>query len=85
MNDDTFHNDESMGLFERYLSIWVALAMVSGITVGALAPQLVSAVASAEVASINLVVAVLVWTMVYPMMVGVDFGAVKGIAQQPKG
>ncbi|PIB23296.1 arsenical-resistance protein [Amylibacter kogurei] len=74
-----------MGLFERYLTLWVALAMVTGIAIGVASPALVNAIASAEVASINLVVAVLIWAMVYPMMVSVDFGAVSGIARQPKG
>lgn len=77
--------DNAMGPFERYLTLWVALAMMAGIAIGALAPGLVGAVAAAEVASINLVVAVLIWAMVYPMMVGVDFGAVSGVARQPKG
>ncbi|SDH74164.1 ACR3 family arsenite efflux transporter [Alloyangia pacifica] len=74
-----------MGRFERLLTLWVALAMVGGIILGLLAPGLMQAIAAAEVASINLVVAVLIWAMVYPMMVGVDFGAVAGVARQPKG
>ncbi|MFC3613301.1 ACR3 family arsenite efflux transporter [Lutimaribacter marinistellae] len=74
-----------MGVFERYLTLWVALAMVSGIAIGYIAPGLVQAVAAAEVASINLVVAVLIWAMVYPMMVGVDLGAISGVARQPRG
>ncbi|SFQ08493.1 ACR3 family arsenite efflux transporter [Tranquillimonas alkanivorans] len=74
-----------MSAFERYLSLWIALAMLAGIGVGTVAPGLVTAVAEAEIASINLVVAVLIWAMVYPMMVGVDFGAVAGVAKQPRG
>ncbi len=74
-----------MGVFERLLTVWVALAMVAGIAIGVMAPGLVQMVAGAEVASINLVVAVLIWAMVYPMMVNVDFGAVAGVARQPKG
>ena len=74
-----------MGVFERFLTVWVALAMVAGIAIGVFAPGLVQMIASAEVASINLVVAVLIWAMVYPMMVNVDFGAVAGVARQPKG
>ncbi len=74
-----------MSIFERYLTIWVALAMVAGVVIGLAAPGLVGLVASAEVASVNLVVAILIWAMVYPMMVGVDFGAVAGVARQPKG
>lgn len=74
-----------MSIFERYLTVWVALAMIGGILVGLAAPGLVGLVASAEIASVNLVVALLIWAMVYPMMVGVDFGAVAGVARQPRG
>ncbi|WP_237401086.1 ACR3 family arsenite efflux transporter [Rhodovulum sulfidophilum] len=81
---DTF-TPAPMGRFERLLSLWVALAMAVGIAVGNLAPGAFAAIAETEVASINLVVAVLIWAMVYPMMVSVDFGAVAGLARQPKG
>lgn len=74
-----------MSVFERYLTLWVALAMVGGIAIGSVAPGLVAAVAAAEVARVNLVVAVLIWAMVYPMMVGVDPGALRGVLKQPKG
>lgn len=74
-----------MGTFERYLTLWVALAMSGGILIGALAPGLITAIAAAEVASINLVVAVLIWAMVYPMMIAVDPGAIKGVVRQPRG
>lgn len=76
---------EAMGFFERWLTLWVALAMITGLILGTVAPTLVDSIAAAEVASINLVVAVLIWAMVFPMMVGVDFGAVRDIAQQPRG
>ncbi|MDO6585038.1 ACR3 family arsenite efflux transporter [Salipiger sp. 1_MG-2023] len=85
MTDTPNSGSDAMGAFERYLTLWVALAMIAGIGIGTVAPGLVSAIASAEIASINLVVAVLIWAMVYPMMVSVDFGAVKGVARQPKG
>lgn len=74
-----------MGLFERYLSVWIALAMVAGIVIGNIAPAMVEAVAAAEFASVNLVVAVLIWAMVYPMMVGVDPGSLRDVARQPRG
>lgn len=74
-----------MSIFERYLTVWVALAMVAGITIGSIAPTLVSAIAAAEVASVNLVVAVLIWAMVYPMMVGVDPSSLRDVVKQPKG
>ena len=74
-----------MSVFERFLTLWVALAMIGGIAIGAFAPALVQAIAAAEVANINLGVAPLIWAMVYPMMVNVDFSAVAGVARQPKG
>lgn len=74
-----------LGRFERWLTIWIASAIVLGIIIGSVAPGLVGAIAAAEVASINLVVAVLIWAMVYPMMIGVDFGAVANVARQPRG
>ncbi|WP_417207847.1 ACR3 family arsenite efflux transporter [Antarctobacter sp.] len=82
---DTTPADSVLGTFERYLTLWVALAMIAGLAIGAFAPELVQAIAAVEVANINLVVAVLIWAMVYPMMVGVDFGAVAGVARQPRG
>ena len=64
-----------LGTFERYLSLWVALAILAGLALGLFAPGVVGALAGFEYASVNLVVAVLIWAMIYPMMVGVDFGA----------
>jgi ACR3 family arsenite transporter len=74
-----------MSVFERYLTLWVALAMLAGIFIGAMTPALVEMVAMAEVASVNLVVAVLIWAMVYPMMVGVDPRSLRDVVKQPKG
>jgi arsenite transporter len=74
-----------MSVFERYLTVWVGLAMLAGIAIGVTVPALVEAIAAAEVASVNLVVAVLIWAMVYPMMVGVDPRSLKDVARQPKG
>ena len=74
-----------MGTFERYLSLWIAAAMAGGILVGTTLPGLIEAIAAAELAKVNLVVAVLIWAMVFPMMVGVDPGSLKGAARQPAG
>lgn len=82
---DTPHDAAPLGIFARYLTLWIALAIVAGIALGVLAPGLIAAIAGAEIASINLVVAVLIWAMVFPMMVNVDFGAVAGVARQPRG
>lgn len=74
-----------MGIFEKFLSLWIALAMVAGILLGNVAPGLITAIGAAEVASVNLVVAVLIWAMVYPMMVGVDPKSLRDVARQPRG
>ncbi|MCP1336681.1 ACR3 family arsenite efflux transporter [Futiania mangrovi] len=74
-----------MSLFERYLSLWVALAMAGGVALGHLAPGLVAGLAALEYASVNLPVAVLIWAMVYPMMVAVDFDSLRHIGDRPKG
>ena len=74
-----------MGLFERYLSLWIALAIVVGVVLGGLLPDLAAWIASLEVARINLPIAVLIWGMIVPMMLAVDFSAIGGIRQQPRG
>jgi arsenite transporter len=74
-----------MGLFERYLSWWVAASIAVGVGLGALAPEAFGLVAALEYGSVNFVVAVLIWAMVYPMMVAVDFGSVARVRQQPGG
>ncbi|NND19471.1 MAG: ACR3 family arsenite efflux transporter [Silicimonas sp.] len=74
-----------MSVFEKYLTLWVALAMIAGIVIGNLLPGLVALAAAAEIASVNVVVAVLIWAMVYPMMIGVDPRALGGVLRQPKG
>ncbi|NNE86870.1 MAG: ACR3 family arsenite efflux transporter [Silicimonas sp.] len=74
-----------MSIFEKYLTLWIALAMAGGISLGNVMPGVFSAIAAAEVASVNLVVAVLIWAMVYPMMVGVDPGSLRDVAKQPRG
>ena len=74
-----------MGLFERYLSLWVALCIVSGITLGTIFPGVFRIFASLEYASVNLPVAVLIWLMIYPMMVQVDFASIRDVGRRPKG
>ncbi|MBT80810.1 MAG: arsenical-resistance protein [Alteromonadaceae bacterium] len=74
-----------MGLFERFLSVWVALAIVTGLLAGILFPDLFATVAGLEYAHVNLVIAVLIWLMIYPMMVQVDFTSVKDVGKKPKG
>lgn len=74
-----------LGTFERFLSLWVLLAILAGLALGLAAPDAVRLLARFEYASVNFVVAVLIWAMIYPMMVGVDFASVKDIRRKPKG
>ncbi|MEH6807375.1 MAG: ACR3 family arsenite efflux transporter [Hyphomonas oceanitis] len=74
-----------MGTFERYLSAWVAIAIAVGVGFGLIVPQVFSALANLSYANVNFPVAVLIWAMVWPMMIGVDFGSLKRVGEKPKG
>jgi ACR3 family arsenite transporter len=74
-----------MGLFERFLTLWVALCIAGGVALGVVLPGLFGAVAAIEVAHVNLVVAVLIWVMIYPMMVQIDWSAVRDVGRRPRG
>ena len=74
-----------MGRFERYLSLWVGLAIVAGVLLGTLFPAVFQALAALEIAQVNLVVAALIWAMIYPMMVQVDLRAAAQVRRQPQG
>ncbi len=74
-----------MGLFERYLSLWVALAIAAGVGLGHWVPGVFQLIARLEWARVNLVVAVFIWLMVYPMMLKVDPGCIKQVRRKPKG
>jgi len=74
-----------MSLFERWLSLWVGLCIVAGIGLGHLFPGLFAAIAGAELARVNLVVAGLVWLMIVPMLLKIDFAALGSVRQHWKG
>ena len=74
-----------MGLFERYLSVWVAAAIVVGVSAGLALPGLFRGAARIEFAHVNLVVAVLIWVMIYPMMIQIDFASMRDIGRRPRG
>ena len=74
-----------MGLFERYLTIWVALGIAAGVGLGLVLPGFFLAVAGLEIAQVNLVVAVFIWVMIYPMMIQVDWAAIKDVGKKPQG
>jgi arsenite transporter len=74
-----------MGLFERYLTVWVALGIAAGVGLGLLVPGAFQSIATLEIAHVNLVVAVLIWVMIYPMMIQIDWSAVKDVGRKPRG
>lgn len=77
-----------MSIFEKYLSLWVALCMVAGVALGLLFPGIVDSVRALEFgqgSQINLLIMVLIWLMVYPMMLKIDFSSIKDAGRQPKG
>jgi arsenite transporter len=77
-----------LSIFERYLSLWVALCMVAGVALGRLAPSLISELRRLEFGSgsqINAPIAVLIWLMIVPMMLKIDFTSIARIGRRPKG
>ena len=71
--------------FERFLSLWVGLCIVGGVIIGMVAPRLVHGLSRLEVSHVNLPIAVLIWLMIYPMMLRIDFTALRGVGRRPKG
>lgn len=79
---------KKMNVFERYLSLWVALCMVAGVALGTLFPGLMSALRGLEFGEgshINVPIAVLIWLMIYPMMLKIDFASIASVGRKPKG
>ncbi len=74
-----------MGIFERYLSLWVGLSIALGVILGLWQPDVFQVIADLEIAHVNIVVAVFIWVMIYPMMVQIDFSAIKYVGKNPKG
>ncbi|MCC6353983.1 MAG: ACR3 family arsenite efflux transporter [Verrucomicrobiae bacterium] len=77
-----------LNFFERYLSLWVLICMVVGVAVGKLLPGLIATLSGLEFgegSQVNIPIAVLIWLMIYPMMLKIDFGSLGGIAKKPKG
>jgi arsenite transporter len=77
-----------LDIFERYLSLWVLLCMLVGIAIGKLLPGPINALSHFEFLSgsqVNVPIAILIWLMIYPMMLKIDFGGLKGVAKRPKG
>ena len=74
-----------MGLFERYLTVWVGLGILAGVGLVLVMPGVFQGIAALEFAHVNLVVAVFIWVMIYPMMIQIDWHAVKDVGRKPRG
>ncbi len=76
---------KKIGFFDKYLSVWVALCIIIGITIGHFAGDNIQVISSLEIAQVNIPVAILIWLMIYPMMLQIDFRSIKEVGKKPKG
>jgi ACR3 family arsenite transporter len=76
---------KTIGFFEKYLTLWVALGIGAGILIGHLAGDHIRIISDLEIAKVNIPVAILIWLMIYPMMLQVDFSSIRQIGKKPKG
>jgi hypothetical protein len=76
---------KGLGLFERYLSLWVALCIVAGVAIGQFLPVVPATLQRFTYAEVSIPIAMLIWLMIFPMMLQIDFGSVLGVRRQPKG
>ncbi|MHC1779139.1 MAG: ACR3 family arsenite efflux transporter [Bacteroidales bacterium] len=74
-----------IGIFEKYLTLWVALCIGGGILIGSLAGESMQILSSMEIYKVNIPVAILIWLMIYPMMLQIDFSSIKYVKRNPKG
>ena len=78
-------NNKRIGFFEKYLTLWVALCIAAGIAIGSFAGDSMKVLSDLEIYNVNLPVAILIWAMIYPMMLQVDFSSIKNVGKKPKG
>jgi len=74
-----------LGIFDRYLSLWVALCIGAGVAIGIFLPAIPEALSKLEYAQVSIPVAVLIWLMIYPMMLKIDFSSIRNAGRKPKG
>lgn len=76
---------KGMGVFSKYLTIWVALCIVAGILIGKFLPIIPETLSQFEYANVSIPIAILIWLMIYPMMLKIDFSSIVRATKQPKG
>jgi arsenite transporter len=81
----TGYNKKQIGFFEKYLTLWVAICIAAGIGIGNFAGDSIQVLSNMEISKVNIPVAILIWLMIYPMMLQVDFSSLKSVRKQPKG
>ncbi len=79
------HKNADIGFFERYLTLWVALCMVAGVLIGQFLPGIPAFLSRFEYANVSIPIAILIWLMIYPMMLKVDFRSIRDVGKNPKG
>ncbi len=76
---------KKIGFFEKYLTLWVAICIIAGISIGNIAGSGISVLSDMEIYKVNIPVAILIWLMIYPMMLQIDFSSIKNVGKRPKG
>ncbi|MBN2165858.1 MAG: ACR3 family arsenite efflux transporter [Marinilabiliaceae bacterium] len=79
------NNKKQIGFFEKYLTLWVAICIAAGIGIGTFAGDSIQVLSNMEIYKVNIPVAILIWLMIYPMMLQIDFSSIKNVRKQPKG
>ena len=74
-----------MGIFERFLTVWVGLGICAGVALGLVVPGLFQVIAAIEIAHVNIVVALFIWIMIYPMMLQIEWSAIRDVGKRPQG
>src|SRR5574344_3169650 len=77
--------NSTISFFQKYLSIWVLFCMAIGVLIGPFLPSVSAFLSKLGVANVNIPIAVLIWFMIYPMMLKIDFSSIKQVKDQPKG
>ena len=78
-------NKAGISVFQKYLTVWVILCMVVGVLTGRFLPQIPAFLNQFEYARVSIPMAILIWVMIYPMMMKVDFRSIKNVGRNPKG
>ena len=78
-------NEAGIGFFEKYLTVWVIICMIVGVLIGKFLPALPQFLGQFEYAQVSIPIAILIWLMIYPMMLKVDFASIKNVGKNPKG